>query len=350
VPEKVSFGILGLNHWWWAFGCADAIRVNPNAELLAIADLDGERAQRAAKDYGVKKCFIDYEKALKDPEIDAVVITTSTNLHAKVAMRAFESGKDVMLNKPMARTLDEAENILKAAEKAGAKLMTLQCGLNFHPAYRKVKELIDEGVVGKPMVAFAKINVPLPTLWTDQYGYLASWILDPSIVPGGAFMDHLVYHIDLLRWYFGSEVKSIYAEIGNLKYKDLKVEDWGMGLLRFKDDGMASVTDGWTATALEMELQLSGTEGAILFSAPRRPQVGVIGREDYKAWTFFTVEEPPISGPRNLYAGALDYFVECVVEDKMPTVGTGSDGRAALEVSLAGYESAKTGKRVSLGK
>lgn len=227
---KKGIVIIGLDHWYWAYGCAYSIAVSPKAELIAICDANEEKAKKMANIYGTKRYYKDYNKLLEDPEVDAVIITITTDMHDEVALAAATAGKDILLGKPISRTLQGASRITKEAERAGIKLMAMGAGFSRGD---RIMKLIEEGAIGKPYVIHSNFLAipPLCEPGVDKTG----WFADPYEASGGGFIDHAIYAVGKIRRYFDSEVKRVYSEMGKFVYKDWDVEDHGIAILRFEN-------------------------------------------------------------------------------------------------------------------
>ena len=244
--DKKGIGIIGIDHWYWALGGAYATNLNPDAELIALAASDvaapeSKRVETLANVYRAKTWYEDYRELLENREIDAVIVTSTTSQHTAIAKAAAEAGKDILLGKPIARTLKEADEIIEATKKAKVKLMVLDCP----ERNSDIKELLDKGTIGKPYLAhnyllaippFAKPGI------VDQ-----GWFADPYKASAGGFIDHAIYQAGVMRWFFGSEAETVYAQMGKFKFKDLDIEDHGLALVRLKDGSIVTLEASNTA-------------------------------------------------------------------------------------------------------
>ena len=352
--KKKGIAIIGLDHWYWAYGCAYGIALNPKAELIAICDTNEEKAKKMANIYGAKKHYRDYKELLEDLEVDAVIITTSTDMHDEVAVAAAKAGKDILVGKPISRTLQGADRIIKEAEKAGIKLMAIAAAPSRGD---RVKKLIDEGIIEKPYMIHSNLLAipPLCEPGVDKPG----WFADPHKASGGGFIDHAIYAVGKLRWYFNSEVKRVYSEMGKFVYKDWDVEDHGIAILRFENGAIATLEATFTAPdRTHGAMMIIGTEGEI---ETKGGKISIWSKKDpYKERQTFEIL-PPNSVYDRTYAEikvptlpeaaefkpTVDEFVNYIITDKEP-LGTPQDARIALEVCLAAYESLKTGGVVEL--
>ncbi len=353
--EKIGIGIIGIDHWYWALGGAYAANFNSNAELIAFAASDAtvpesKRVETLANVYRAKTWYEDYRELLENPEVDAVIVTSTTSQHTEIAKAAAEAGKDILLGKPIARTLKEADEIIEATKKAKVKLMVLDCP----ERNSDIKELLDKGTIGKPYLAhnyllaippFAKPGI------VDQ-----GWFADPYKASAGGFIDHAIYQAGVMRWFFGSEADTVYAQMGKFEFTDLDIEDHGLALVRLKDGSIVTLEASNTAPGFSHGRTLIvGTEGEI--EVTHKPRSVSVWTKNGAASERCTMEKVP---PAQLYSSSfaetpvptppyaegygpmLDRFVGYLLKDEEPYF-TGEDSRANLEICLAAYLSAGTG-------
>jgi predicted dehydrogenase len=350
--RKIGVGLIGLHNWYHAYPIGEYLKKGiQNLELIAVSDEREKYAKLFAKQYEAKAWYTNYEDLLNRPDIDAIIITAYTTSHSEIAVAAAERGKHILCDKPIEATLEKADKMVKAARKAGVKFMMLY-PLRFIPAYVKAKELITQGVIGKPVSAFHSIRVPLSYVREAPDATQPGWYVNPAMSGGGAFIDHGIHYADSLRWFLESDVDTVVAKIANLTYKDIKVEDYGIALLTFKNGAIATIestwhTSDWYGPLSSPELCIvTGTEGELVLHYQKSPQLEVAGRiEPLKGRIYFDwggEERYEIS-----YKRILEHFANCIIEDKEPKV-TGEDGKIALEICLAAYESAKRKEFIKL--
>jgi predicted dehydrogenase len=351
--DQTGIGIIGLDHWYWALGCAYAIGVTPEATLVAIADQDGAWALEVAGVYGAERCYADYKELLADPEVDAVLITTTTAMQDEVGVACARAGKHILIGKPISRTLRGADAILQAVEANGVRMMALAAGPR--PG-DPIKTLIDEGAIGRPYAVYDSIRAipPLRAPGIDEPG----WFADPHQAAGGAFIDHAIYAVGVLRKYFDSEVVSVYAEMAKFVLTDWEVEDYGIAFLRFQNGAIATVESTFGGTIQTVSaMVVTGTEGEI---EQKGGQLSILGKNPpyqnvhtveflapnavYKTFGEISVPEPPYAGG---YKPVIEDFIQRV-NTGQEFVNTGEDARAGLEACLAAYQSAAIGAPVRL--
>ncbi|MEM0226346.1 MAG: Gfo/Idh/MocA family oxidoreductase [Thermofilaceae archaeon] len=328
--RKLRFAILSFAHIH-AWSYARVLKSLEEAELVAIYDDDPERLKRAAEAYGVRDLYSDYQQLLKRSDIDAVIIASENARHAELAVASAEAGKHIIVEKPLATTLEDAERMIKAAEKAGVKLQQAFV-MRYHDATVAVKRMLDEGAIGRILAITTTNHGKFPGLWFD----------DPKLAGGGAVMDHTVHTADLMRWYTRDEVDEVFAVIGKNIRPQLRSEDCALISLKFRSGVLGSIDcswsrhEGWPIWG-DVYLAIYGTEGFIVVDA-FRPCINLVIDGKPLVWHYF--------GPDADYNMIKD-FVRAVLEDR-PVRASGYDGYKALEVALAAYESHRRGAPVKL--
>jgi len=334
--KQVSLGLIGAGRI--AKIHSSCIAEISNAKLVAVADLVPDRAKEIAEEYKAN-AYKDYKELLKRKDIDAVIVAVPTHAHRAVTVDAAEAGKHVYCEKPMALTLREADEMIKAAKKAKVKLMI---GEQVRFLFNKVKKLLDEGTVGD-------INIIRSYLlgWPPS-----DWMCNPK-EGGGMIIDTSVHNADLIRWLTGSEVERVYAESKAFmidKCKEMKTEDNAIYLLKMKNGVIGEVYSSWTGKGTGgFSLEIFGTKG-MMFSHPLNQPLMVFSAKKVpnefisEGWTL-TSFLPPIKASG--WFDSLKHFIDCIIEDKEPIVN-GKEGRADLEVVLAAYKSSKTAKPIGL--
>lgn len=325
--NQVRIAILSTAHVH-AYGWAQSLRQVPEATLTVIYEDDPERAQRAADRFGVK-VTADLQEALS--LCDAVMIASENVRHLELTLAAAAAGKHVLCEKPLA--IDEAQGVrmIEACRQAGVRLMTaFPC--RFFPAVKRAKELVDQGKIGR-VLAIKGTN----------HGYLPpGWFTDPVKAGGGAVMDHTVHVADLMRWFLGSEVREVYAEVGTL-FHEIPVDDAGMLSLEFENGVFATLDTSWSRgpgyyTWGDVTMEIIGTAGNMTVDAfaqhldlydhkKLQPRIATWGDTDDTA--------------------LIREFITAIQEGREPSV-TGVDGLRAAEVAIAAYEASRNGAPVRL--
>ena len=335
--EKVRFAFLGVAHIH-SNSYARAIIELPEAELKAVYEENEKLGREFSERFGINY-YDDYERLLRMEDIDAVVITSETVKHHRLAMRAIEEGKHILCEKPIAMTLKEADEMINSADKAGLKFQTCFV-MRYHTTSRLVKNLIDEGRIGRVLaiVGTNKLNASLP-LSMD-------WFLKPELSGGGAIMDHTVHLADLIRWYTGSEAIEVYTESGKNVSKNIGVEDNFLTTLEMENGVIGHIDGSWSYargfyTWGDVTLEVLGSEGVILLDAFRQNiyYIGMEAPNDKLVWHYYGCDADK---------EMIKSFIDCIVKDETP-VASGFDGRQGLAITLASYESLRVGKPVRPG-
>jgi myo-inositol 2-dehydrogenase/D-chiro-inositol 1-dehydrogenase len=371
MPRKIGTAVIGLGaigpthaHW-----CASI----PESELKAVCDIDGKRARDVADRLGADG-HTDYAEVLERRDVDAVIIATPTFLHAPMAIDAASAGKHVAVEKPLCLNLDEADAVIMAAQSAGVHAQYFE-NLCFSPSYRQAKEIIDAGGIGDVLFARccesagggakAQVEVYEAAETGKEAGGEAApfgaWTLDYDKSGGGALMSTACHCIMYLRYVLNREPATrVYAELMNVVSSDPRMDDAAYVTIRYGGGQVGSV-DSSIVHALgtfDDRAEIHGTEGTIFLDLYRSGAIRVYSQSGYGqigASMFGSIPGSnfnwsyPISDERwSLgYAAELRHFLEAISADQEPEI-TLQDGRATLEVVLAGYESAFAGAPVSL--
>ncbi|HYN89128.1 MAG TPA: Gfo/Idh/MocA family oxidoreductase [Ardenticatenaceae bacterium] len=331
----VRFGILGAGVIA-DVRMAPAMREAVGCELVAVHARNPDKARAFATRHALGRWYSDWQALLEDQEVDAVYVATPPYEHEAQTLAAARAGKHVLCEKPMAITLDECDRMIAACREARVRL-GLCFMMRFHPVHRRMRQLLDEGFLGEPRMAEARLLFELG----DKSP--AAFRVRPELGGGGAVMDVGVHCVDLLRFLLGREVESVSATADRdpaVYPSDLTT----MMALRFSGAVPAAVGSSFAIPyAGRNNVELYGSAGS-LFSVSTLGQESrgtLIGTSAAGRW----VEEPPVY---NQYVALLDEFVTAIAEEREPSPG-GEDGRAAQAVALAAYESIRSGAVVPLG-
>ena len=317
----------------------------PGAEVAALVDLDRRAAERLAAQFGLASCPIwtDWKAMLREADVDGVAINVPNVLHAEVAIAALQAGKHVLVEKPIALTLAEADAMIEAAGSRKRILMVEQTQ-RFDPAHEVAQELLRGGSLGAVTQLRGRIGHAGPEYWA---GSPASWLIDPKQSGGGALIDVGIHIVDLLRWLSGKSVRRICCQAKTLE-KRMSVEDNASALLEFADGALGSFEVSWTARPYEIATQFYGERGTLRTSIGSAAPVTVRYADLQGDPNHLLGEEAHPAVPvLSRVGGAYRVFVDCIATGARPFI-SGEEGRATLAVILAAYESVKTGKWVTL--
>jgi len=301
------------------------VRHIPEATLVAVADIAIEAAQALAAAYGIPYVTQDYWEIVNDPKIEAVLICTSTNTHAEIIKAAAAAKKHIFCEKPLALNLSEIDEALKAVEKAG---VILQVGLHrrFDPHFRRLKELLEAGEIGKPWLLKITSYDPAP----PPISYVK--------VSGGIFLDMTIHDFDMARFLLG-DVEEVYAagavlvdpEIGKAGDVDTTIVT-----LKFKSGALGVITNCRKATyGHDQRIEILGEKGGLFAENPLPHATRVANESGYRTppLYYFFVERY-----REAYVAEMKAFVEAVREGKEPPV-TGLDGKIPVVMGYAAKRS-----------
>lgn len=318
------------------------------ARLVGLADINAARVEELSRRFGVQGGHADYRELLARRDVDAVLVLTPNFLHAEQSIAAAGAGKHVLCQKPLAMNLAEAGQMIAAARESGVTLMAAFVK-RFWPYYVKVRQLIDQGVIGQVLSVRSQFS---HSGIGKYYTPASDWFYDPSKSGGGPLNDLGVHHFDVMRWLIGAEAAEVSAEIATLG-ADVRVENNAAVSFRFTNGVLAQGYYSFTTIAppgVTLErLEVYGTKGTALVTLahPGRVTVQVCAEEGPAAAMEGWVDLP-VTEPVPAFALMLQHFVDCLHEGRAP-VTTGEDGCRSIEMIHGAYTSAQEGRRVALG-
>lgn len=338
--NRVGFGLIGAGLWGEMH--AKVYSSSPGAELKAVCDLKEDKAKGVAEKYGVRDWYLDYKKLLERDDISAVSIATPDFAHTDIAIEAARAGKHILVEKPLATSVEDCEGILRAVRSANVKLM-----VDFHnrwnPPFVNTKTTIESGEIGKPMLMYIRLNdtifVPTEMLsWTSKSEVI--WFVGSHVV-------------DLTRWLFNDEVRKVYAVSRSevLREKGIDTPDFYSAILEFKNGGVGVIENCWILpdslpTVIDFKCQVICSGGAIYMDLSGHRAIQKYTKEDV---SYPDVLVAPVVYDKQMgfAAESIRHFVDCVVNNKEPMV-TGEDGLIATKIISAIRESSESGEPVQL--
>lgn len=306
--KKVNVGVVGVG----AMG-HNHVRVYTrlkNANLLAVSDLMKGTLAEVSKKYNTVG-FVDYDNVLKMPEIDAVSVCVPTTYHYEVVMSAIEQGKHVLVEKPIAFTLKEAKDMVKAARKQGVKLATGHVE-RFNPAVLEAKKLLRDKLIGEVVSVSAKRVGPFP----------------PRIKDVGVTIDLAIHEVDVMAYLMDSPVSKVYAHVGS-RLEKCEYEDHAEIMMEFYNNAIGMLEVNWLTPYKKRQLEVTGTDGIISLDYIDQT-VEIFGKN---ARNVRVPHHEPLMEE-------LDSFLNAIMLDEKPKI-TGEDGIHALKTVLASMKSAK---------
>ncbi|MBA3416274.1 MAG: Gfo/Idh/MocA family oxidoreductase, partial [Chloroflexia bacterium] len=266
-PAPVRIAVVGLDHWYSAFSFAEAVAGHAETTLVAIVDADLGRARELAGRVGVDRVTTDRAVMLDDAAVDVVASFVGSDHNPSVVAAAAARGKHLVSVKPVARTLAEATALRATVRAAGVVFLPSESRSRLSEQHRQIKEWVAQGAFGQILSASGAIWASLPERWPGDPD--PGWWADAARVPGGGWIDHAIYDVDLLRWLLGEEVARASGVAANLKFPELPVEDFGAALLTFEGGAVANLEVTWTAPpgGGRRTLAIVGSEGALAYDS-----------------------------------------------------------------------------------
>lgn len=324
--------------------------VNNNLEIVAVCDILPEKMEALLAKHDLQndtsiKRYTDYKQMLAENDITLVSIATESGIHAEIALYCIDHGVNTIIEKPMAMSMDDAEEIIRRSEKMGVKVSA--CHQNrFNIAIQKMRQAVENGRFGRLSHGSIHVRWNRNEDYYTQAPWRGTWAQD-----GGCLMNQCIHGIDLLRWMMGDEVDEIYGVTKQQFHDYLECEDIGMAVIKFKNGAVATVegTTNVYPMNLEETLYLFGEKGTV--------KIGGKSTNNIDVWDFSDETEKDLenkglkevtsnvygNGHTSLFADVMD----AIENDRKPYIDAVA-GRNALEMILAIYQSAATGKPVKL--
>lgn len=313
------------------------------ASLVAVCDVVAEKAEKIARKYNVP-AYADMHEMMRREQPDVVVVLTESGYHARHVIELASYGKHIMVEKPMALTLSDADRMIAACDMARIKLFVVKQN-RFNVPVVKLREAVEANRFGKLVMGTIRVRWCRPQAYYDQDSWRGTWALD-----GGVLTNQASHHVDLLEWMMG-DVESVFG-ITSTALVDIEAEDTAVVALRFRS-GAIGVIEATTATRpkdLEGSISILGEKGTV--------EIGGFAVNEMKTWNF--VEPEPADedvrtkysvNPPNVYGfghqAYYDHVVNAVSNDG-PNLVDGLEGRRSLELINAIYQSVETGRQVHL--
>ncbi len=313
--KKLGVAVIGTGQW--GKNHARVYKELASAKLVAVCDVNVERAKAMAAQYGVK-AYSDSTQMLKDREIEAVNVCTWSTILAKEAKKALNAGKHVLVEKPMATTPQQAQKLVKAAQENGLHL-TVGFLMRFIPGLQLIRQSVEDKKIGDLVCVTAK----RVSQWPERIGDV------------GVVKDTAIHDIDVMRFISNQDPVSVYAKMGSMRIK--KFEDYAQIMLTYKNGESAFIESNWLTPYKTRMLTATGSEG--------------IMRLDYITQDLWIEQKTETVQPRLPFQeplkAELQHFVDCIVEKKKSIV-TGEDGVKALEIATAAIQSSSKNRAIQL--
>jgi len=306
-------------HAWSYARVVKELESEGKADLIGIYDDNIERLKKAANIFKPKKVYSSLEQVIEDKEVDGVIVASENAKHAIFSIPLMRAGKHILVEKPIATTLKEAQEMIREAERNGVKLQ-IAFVMRYHDAAIDIKNRVKE--LGK-----------IYSITSTNHGKCPfDWFVIPELSGGGAIMDHVVHVADLIRWYTGQEFYEVMAFIGKNIYPELRVEDNALIIARLSSGTLVSIDCSWSRPSSwpiwgDVYMHIIGENGAVFLNAFN--QNIMIGDDKGFRYNYF--------GP-DADKNMVEDFIRAIQFDQQP-IATGMDGLRALEVVVAAYKS-----------
>lgn len=342
MDRVMRFGLIGCGRI--APRHLQSIAELPQAKLVAVVDIVESRAQQAAKEF-LAEPYTDYRRMLDRDDVDIVNICTPSGLHAEMAVAAMRAGKHVIVEKPIALAMEDANRMIITASETQRRLCVVLQN-RYNAPMQDLRSAVDGGELGRLLLGNATVRWYRPQEYYED-GWHGTWLMD-----GGALMNQSIHHIDALQWIMG-EPTSVFAYTGTLAHQ-IEVEDAGVAVVQFKS-GALGIIEGSTITFpenLEGSVAVFGERGSLKVggTALNRKVFWKIGGELEHERELLIREQVDSTSVYGLsHRAVITDMVEAVIDDREPKTN-GLEARKSLALVLAIYESARNGQPVRLSE
>lgn len=343
--EKIKFALVGCGRI--SKKHIDAIAEIGNAVLVAVCDIDEEKAQEASKRAGNIPYYTSYDEMLTvEKDIDIVNILTPSGMHPTHTIDIVKKyKKHIVCEKPMALKLSDADDMIRTCDENGTRLFVVKQN-RYNLPVQKLRNAVEENKFGKLVMGTVRVRWCRPQEYYDLADWRGTWALD-----GGVITNQASHHIDLLEWMMGDPV-SVMAKNGTY-LSDIEVDDTCVAIIKFKS-GALGVVEATTAVRpkdLEGSLSILGEKGSVV--------IGGFAVNKMETWNFKDTSDEESNEiikefaemPKNVYGFGhkryLENIIDCIINQKQALVD-GLEGRKSLELINAIYESTETGREVFL--
>src|SRR3989344_2679640 len=341
-------------------GCArisskhlDAIEQLPESKLVAVCDVNEKRLGEVVNKYNPSIGYGNYQDMLRNENIDVVIICTPSGLHPEMTIEAADAGKDVIVEKPMALNLADADDMIEACDKNSTRLFVVK-QYRHHLPVIETRKALDRGRFGE----IYQLSVVLKWTRDQEYFSSGSW-RGTKNMDGGIFLNQAIHHLDLLRW-FGGPIKRVYSIVNNLGHPGIETDDTGVATVEFESGALGSI-DATICTYprnLEGAIAIYGKNGSV--------KIGGLAADKTEVWEFrdYTNEDGayssrltnPASIPNFAHRQFYQRVKSCILENDSYQASVvdlghlvdGFEGRKSLELAEAIYKSSALHQEVYL--
>jgi len=340
MKQKIKFALIGCGSVLKKH--AESINRIKKAKLVAVCDIDSERAKEYGREYKVPY-YTNPDKMVENEDINVISILTPSGSHVQIAMNLIKHKKHYVIEKPLALRLEDADTLIKACDESNVKLFVVQQN-RFNPPIKKLKEAIDKNKFGKLVLGTVRVRWCRTQEYYDQKKWRGTWALD-----GGVFTNQASHHIDMLVWMMG-DVEKVMA-ISATRLTKIEVEDTGVAILKF-NNGALGIVEATTATRpkdLEGSISILGEKGSV--------EISGFYMNELKTWNFLNDDEKA-NNILETYGKTPEIFawnhyeflrdvVDSILNNKKGLID-GLEARKSLELINAIYEAVETSQEIYL--
>ncbi len=343
MAEKFKFGIVGCG--LIAPHHAESILAGSNSKLVAVCDIIEEKAREFAEKYNLEKYYTDYRQMIDEAGMDIVCVCTPSGNHGEIAVYAANAGKHLLVEKPIETTREKMDEIIRAVKKNNVKMNSV-FQIRTEPAFIAVKKAIEEGRFGDIILADAYLKSYRSQEYYDSADWRGKWELDG----GGALMNQGIHGVDILLWLAG-DVESVFARVGT-KARNIEVEDTAVAMLKFKN-GAFGIIEGTTSVypGQPKKFEIHGKKGSVVIGEKGIEVWQIEGNDEEKAPQLHKNGDDTANDPGKFALTShlilVEDLTEAIENDRRPLIPP-EEGRKAVDLILAIYESARTGKEIKL--
>ncbi len=320
---------------------------NPQAKVAGLFDLNQERAQSLAAQWG-GKAYSSWEKLVADPTIDAVSVCAANNVHAEITIAALKAGKHVLCEKPMATTLAECEAMVAAARESGKFLMIGQ-NQRLTKAHMWARKLVEEGAIGEILSFRTTFGHGGPETWSVDPGK-GTWFFDKAKAAMGAMADLGIHKTDLIQYLTGQTVVETAAKVTTLDKRGadgqlIGVDDNAICIYKLSGGAIGTMTASWTFYGAEdNSTVLYGTKGILrIYDDPAYSMKLITAEGEQVLYELEAIQ----TNDNQTKSGIIDCFMDCLVTNTPPAI-SGESVLTAMRAVFASLEASATGRTVAI--
>ncbi|WP_066190634.1 Gfo/Idh/MocA family protein [Gracilibacillus timonensis] len=308
---------------------ANKVNQLSDTQLVAIFDDNRERGLKAAETFNVD--YYDSQHDFLKAQMDAVIICSENVYHKDMVVHAANAKKHILVEKPIATTVEDATEMIEACEKNDV-ILQVAFPVRFNYPIQQLKGMMDDGTLGE-IIAIRT---------TNRGKNPGGWFIDEVLSGGGAVLDHTVHMVDIIRWFTGKEVCEVYGIVDSY-FHNIDIDDAGILTLELEDGVVATHDASWSKCSTypiwgDITIEVVGTSNIVRVDALK---------EHYRMYEDGDKPLKHIAFGNDMNYGLIKDFVECVKQNRKPSI-TGYDGLKALEVALAAYQSNKYNESVKI--